>query len=894
MMQLSLGRSITLVCLFLASSVQAQNTERPAIAPAEANGHRSIQVDRPLKPGDEISTFARHFGVDWVAVDEVRLPAVDHNALLREDKQFDPMPLRFAIPRNVGIEAAHGRWIEVEGGWLWRVLVRSEGAENIRAHVTDMALPTGGEIRIHAPSMPLDIAGPYREDGPFRNGEAWGITAPGESFVVEYFTQENPVDVLPFDVSELYHGYRDIFAEEEPMGGTAGAGSCHNDPLCYSDWSDVSNAVCRLYFQGYVCSGQLTATSSEDETPLITTANHCIGNSSEAASCEFRFKYRRTSCSGGIYSGISSNGSTLLDTYSTSDNSLLMIEDELPTDVFFIGWTTAAISTGTDVVCIHHPAGDYQRISFGDKISNGVCGSSNYWYGVQWNDGVTEGGSSGSFLARESDQKLVGVLTCGASACSNTNGADGYGRFDKAYTNGGFSAFMQEGTDDTLEDSDSCANARELEPGSWSNLVVKSTDEDWYSFDVANGSELDIHLDFIDGNGDIDGQLFSSCGGSVLVNATTNNNDENISYTNNSGATQTYILRVFLYSDTRNGYSMTADFTEGSSDPPPTNDLCNNALAMSNGVVPFTTVAATSNGPDAPLPCSEDNGPAVYADVWFNYTPDCDGQVTISTCGATFDTRILVYLGESCPGSSTSVYACADNTCGSAETLDILALAGLNYLIRVGSPQPENGSGLLQVSCEPFGNPPANDECANASIISEGTSSFSTLQATNSSPDPPLTCSTTNGPTMYNDVWFLYTPSCTGIATIATCDSNFDTRLLVYTATSCPDSSTPPIGCADDTCGVNASVNLPVFKGLPMLVRIGSPIDAEGDVQLEIICKGAGDPCPEDVTGDGVVDGADLGQMLSQWGGPGSADFNGDNVVDGADLGALLAAWGPC
>jgi hypothetical protein len=79
-----------------------------------------------------------------------------------------------------------------------------------------------------------------------------------------------------------------------------------------------------------------------------------------------------------------------------------------------------------------------------------------------------------------------------------------------------------------------------------------------------------------------------------------------------------------------------------------------------------------------------------------------------------------------------------------------------------------------------------------------------------------------------------------------------------------------------------------------MLVRIGSPIDAEGDVQLEIICKGAGDPCPEDVTGDGLIDGADLGQMLSQWGGPGSADFNGDNVVDGADLGVLLASWGPC
>ncbi|MFM8784234.1 MAG: hypothetical protein ACKOFI_03585 [Phycisphaerales bacterium] len=48
---------------------------------------------------------------------------------------------------------------------------------------------------------------------------------------------------------------------------------------------------------------------------------------------------------------------------------------------------------------------------------------------------------------------------------------------------------------------------------------------------------------------------------------------------------------------------------------------------------------------------------------------------------------------------------------------------------------------------------------------------------------------------------------------------------------------------------------------------------------------------PEDLNGDGVVDGIDLGQLLAQWGLPGSADFNDDGVVDGIDLGMLLGAW---
>ena len=47
-----------------------------------------------------------------------------------------------------------------------------------------------------------------------------------------------------------------------------------------------------------------------------------------------------------------------------------------------------------------------------------------------------------------------------------------------------------------------------------------------------------------------------------------------------------------------------------------------------------------------------------------------------------------------------------------------------------------------------------------------------------------------------------------------------------------------------------------------------------------------------DMNGDGVVDGADLGLLLANWGGSGSGDLNMDGTIDGSDLGLLLAAWG--
>ena len=58
--------------------------------------------------------------------------------------------------------------------------------------------------------------------------------------------------------------------------------------------------------------------------------------------------------------------------------------------------------------------------------------------------------------------------------------------------------------------------------------------------------------------------------------------------------------------------------------------------------------------------------------------------------------------------------------------------------------------------------------------------------------------------------------------------------------------------------------------------------------------------CVGDIFANGVVNGADLGPMLSYWGPRTSdpfsvaSDINGDGVINGGDLGALLANWGPC
>ena len=80
------------------------------------------------------------------------------------------------------------------------------------------------------------------------------------------------------------------------------------------------------------------------------------------------------------------------------------------------------------------------------------------------------------------------------------------------------------------------------------------------------------------------------------------------------------------------------------------------------------------------------------------------------------------------------------------------------------------------------------------------------------------------------------------------------------------------------------------YSAIPTLSWQSTPI---GDPLARVHLTTAA-PAPADLTGDGVVDGADLATVLSVWGAVGSAihgDVNGDGVVDGADLALILTSW---
>ncbi len=128
------------------------------------------------------------------------------------------------------------------------------------------------------------------------------------------------------------------------------------------------------------------------------------------------------------------------------------------------------------------------------------------------------------------------------------------------------------------------------------------------------------------------------------------------------------------------------------------------------------------------------------------------------------------------------------------------------------------------------------DDCADAPAVSEGVYFYSTLEATTDGPTLPEECDEGNGVRCRKDVWSRYVASCTGTATASVCDSDFDTRIVVYEDGDCPG---PFLACNDDTCGADGTrseVSFPVQSGETYLIRIGSPRFERGEGTLVIDC----------------------------------------------------------
>ena len=389
------------------------------------------------------------------AIEEVArmvMPTVDVAAYVAEDtirvQSGKPTPLRFAA----GIDAAitpdnAGSWETLtDGSSLWRLRIASPGALSLNLGLDRFELPTGASLWLYDRNGAM-VQGPYSRENRNADGGLWTAVVLGDEIIVELHLPAGTRVSPDLRITSVNHGYRE-FGEARSATATK-QGTCNIDVICPEGdgWRDQIRATSRILISGaFLCSAQLVNNTAEDGTPYMLTAQHCVETASQATSVVTLWNYESPTCgllAGGNLSQTQS-GATLVSLWewrSGSDFALILL-DEMPDplfDVYYSGWdATGDIPPGS--VGIHHPSGDEKAISFNDDPldkDNFYGSGSHQWRINQWEQGTTEGGSSGSCIYDPFSQLCVGTLTTGSASCNNPAGFDIYGRMDVHWTGDG-------------------------------------------------------------------------------------------------------------------------------------------------------------------------------------------------------------------------------------------------------------------------------------------------------------------------------------------------------------------------------------------------------------------------------------------------------------------------
>lgn len=465
------------------------------------------------------------------SIAELRLPPLDMQAVLAQDAQrtAEDKVLRIGIERPLRLDIDAGEWLDLpDGAATWVLDIVAEDALGLRVRFTGAQLPSGTRLVVFSPDDPAQVCGPYTGAGYDGSGLIWADSIFQSRIRIEYYIPAGAVRPaqLPFVIDSVQHYYVNPVAL--PLGD---AGSCHNDVTCFSEFAAAARAVGRMTYNSgggtALCTGQLITNQAGEQTSLFLTARHCISENSEATSLEVFWLYQTATCNGtppSLASLPRTSGAVLLSTGGGgADVTLLRLTGAIPNGLAYLGWTTSAPGSASSV-CIHHPAGDFKRISFGNQVGSvAPClTAGTNPVRINWTDAPTEQGSSGSGILVRDTQRLYGVLSCGPSSC-NSISEDYFGSFGQAFP--ALQPFLG-GSGTGQIANDDCAAAIDIggAPSVQGSTAGATGDiradcagsaDAWWKF-TAPGSGM-ATIDTVGSAFDTTLMLFSACGGSSLA-----------------------------------------------------------------------------------------------------------------------------------------------------------------------------------------------------------------------------------------------------------------------------------------------------------------------------------------------------------------------------------------
>lgn len=381
------------------------------------------------------------------AIDYYQMPKFDVEKQKKVDALNDATgmkPWQFGYEHNVNFNLNNsGTWTTLSNGdRIWQIEFESKDALSMNLVFDDYELPSGATLYLYNPKT-KEVQGAYTSKNNSADRMLGTTLVQGDNIVVEYYEPKAAQGNGALNISMVVHGYRSLgaYPREKAIKGLNDAGACNHDVACPLGlgWEDQINSVAIIIVGGSgSCTGALINNTSNDGTPYFLTANHCGTTGLGAWVFRFNWDSPVPVCAqngtsqdpGGPYNEV--NGATLRANNGGTDVALMEL-NSIPTgNVYYAGWDRSS-TPATQTTGIHHPRGDVKKICRDDDPATmSTMSGADVWEVADWDQGVTEPGSSGSPLFNQ-NQLIIGQLFGGGAACSGTddNGQeDNYGRLD--------------------------------------------------------------------------------------------------------------------------------------------------------------------------------------------------------------------------------------------------------------------------------------------------------------------------------------------------------------------------------------------------------------------------------------------------------------------------------
>jgi lysyl endopeptidase len=345
---------------------------------------------------------------------------------------------------------------QADGSRTARIEVTSPGASAVRVALAIPSVHPDLSLKFAGNGARADVMGPYPvnavAEAATRDGLFWTPVLEGDTAIIELHAVNGAsFDRIALVMGPLSHlvvaGDTLQRADTKREIDIDSAESCNIDFACVTPPSapltQAMNSVGKLVFNDragftYLCTGTMLNDSTTSFTPYVFTANHCIRDDAAfmASTLNVYWFFRAQTC-GSLAPppyALQTGGAMLLARSDDWDWMLLRLNAAPPAGVTFTAWRAEPVPEGAIATGLHHPGGDLGKFSQGNTTGYQLFSDGSSFIRMQWSQGTTETGSSGSglftFLQSGGYYEVRGGLFGGDASCSFRDGNDYYSRLD--------------------------------------------------------------------------------------------------------------------------------------------------------------------------------------------------------------------------------------------------------------------------------------------------------------------------------------------------------------------------------------------------------------------------------------------------------------------------------